>query len=300
MADEGWIKLYRKITNSFVWTNSDQLKLWILVLTKANHTQNKFLFNGQEIRVTSGQFVTGAHTLASEFNQGVPSDKAVVWRTLWRWLKKFEKEEMLTISSNARYSVITVSKWGEYQSGDKPLTSRGQSDDKPRSTNKNEKNDKNEKNITTTQEKSDQVDKQQDQKNAVGYWLNKINQAETPIVLEQIQSYVEDLGDEVVILAINMMAVNGARSFAYAKAILNGWLNQTPPLTTMEEITNFERQRKEKKAKTGSNYNRRPQKEEPKPKWTDPDYKAPKEEVTPEQQAKLDAMLKKLQESREL
>lgn len=250
MADEGWIKLYRKITNSFVWTNSDQLKLWILVLTKANHTQNKFLFNGQEIRVTSGQFVTGAHALASEFNQGVPSDKAVVWRTLWRWLKKFEKEEMLTISSNARYSVITVSKWGEYQSGDKPLTSHGQSDDKPLSTNKNDKNDKNITTTTTGKSDHDQIEKQQDSKTAVGYWLNKINQAETQIVLEQIQSYVEDLGDEVVILAINMMAVNGARSFAYAKAILNGWLNHTPPLTTITEITNYERQRKQKKSAT--------------------------------------------------
>ncbi|RXN50836.1 GntR family transcriptional regulator, partial [Enterococcus faecalis] len=143
----GYIKLYRKVTNSFVWTNSDMFKLWILCLMKASHEDRKFLFNGQEVRLTSGQFVTGAHAIAKEYNEGVSSDKAIAWRTLWRWLKKFENEELLTIQSNARYSVITIKNWSDYQSGDKPLTSQRQSSDKPLTTYKNDKNDKNEKNI---------------------------------------------------------------------------------------------------------------------------------------------------------
>lgn len=142
----GYIKLYRKVTSSFVWTNSDMFKLWILCLMKASHEDRKFLFNGQEVRLTSGQFVTGAHAIAKEYNEGVPSDKAIAWRTLWRWLKKFENEELLTIQSNARYSVITIINWSDYQSSDKPVTSDGQSSDKPVTTNKNDKNDKNDKN----------------------------------------------------------------------------------------------------------------------------------------------------------
>lgn len=147
MSDGGWIKLYRKIRKSFVWTNSDQLKLWLLVLMKANHEPNKFLFNGKEVSVTSGQFVTGAHVLASEFNEGVPRDKAVAWRSLWRWLKRFENEQMLTIKSNTKYSVITVLHWDEYQSVDNQVTSTRQSTDNQVTTNKNEKNEKKEKNI---------------------------------------------------------------------------------------------------------------------------------------------------------
>lgn len=139
----GYIKLYRKVTSSFVWTNSDMFKLWILCLMKASHEDRKFLFNGQEVRLTSGQFVTGAYAIAKEYNEGVPSDKAIAWRTLWRWLKKFENEELLTIQSNARYSVITIINWSDYQSSDKPVTSDGQSNDKPVTTNKNDKNDKN-------------------------------------------------------------------------------------------------------------------------------------------------------------
>lgn len=121
-------------------------KLWVLCLMKASHEERKFLFNGQEVLLTSGQFVTGAHAIAKEYNEGVPSDKAVAWRKLWRWLKKFENEELLTIQSNARYSVITIKNWSDYQSNDKPVTSQRQSNDKPMTTYKNDKNDKNEKN----------------------------------------------------------------------------------------------------------------------------------------------------------
>ncbi|MFD1410607.1 conserved phage C-terminal domain-containing protein [Lapidilactobacillus gannanensis] len=148
MADEGWIKLYRKIMKSFVWTNSDQLKLWLLVLMKANHSQNKFLFNGEEVSVSQGQFVTGVNTLGFEFNQGVKRDKAIAGRTLWRWLKRFEKEQMLTIKSTTKYSVISVSNWGEYQESVKHLSSVGQSPVNHLSTNKNDKNEENEKKST--------------------------------------------------------------------------------------------------------------------------------------------------------
>ena len=122
MADEGWISVYRKIRHSFVWTNSDQLKLWLLCLMKASHSGNKFLFNGKEIVVSSGQFVTGRDALAFEFNEGVTRDHQIVGRTLWRWLKTFESEQMLSISSTPKYSVITVNNWDAYQGDDQQVS----------------------------------------------------------------------------------------------------------------------------------------------------------------------------------
>lgn len=142
MSDQGWIKLYRKIQSSFVWTNSDQLKLWLLILMKANHSQNKFLFNGQEVSVNSGQFVTGRDAIASEFNKGVLREQQISGLKAWRWLKKFEKLGMLNIQSNARYSVISVSKWDEYQVDEHPVNTQRTSNEHPMNTNKNEKNDK--------------------------------------------------------------------------------------------------------------------------------------------------------------
>lgn len=144
MADGGWIKLYRKTRRSFVWTDPNLLKLWMLLLFKASRGGNRFLFNGQEIPVSNGQLVTGAYVLASEFNEGMPRDKAVTWRTVWRWVKRFEKAEMLTINSTPQYSVITVLNWDEYQSSDKPVTNPRQEADNSVSTNKNSKNTKKE------------------------------------------------------------------------------------------------------------------------------------------------------------
>ncbi len=152
--DIGYIKLYRKITHSFVWTNPNMLKLWLLCLMKASHSGNKFLFNGQEVHVSSGEFVTGGHAIAKEFNEGVSSDNQVVGRTLWRWLKKFEKEEMLSIKSTTKYSVITIKNWNEYQANDNQVSSDRQATVKPVSTIKNEKNDKNDKNIKDNSRKS--------------------------------------------------------------------------------------------------------------------------------------------------
>ena len=150
----GYIKLYRKISGSFVWTNSDMFKLWCLCLMKASHEDRKFHFNGQEVHLSSGQFVTGAYVIAKEFNEGVSRDKQVSHRTLWRWLKKFETEEMLSIKSTTKYSVVSINNWSMYQSADKPVTNDCQSTDNQLSTYKNDKNDKNDKKNNITSKKS--------------------------------------------------------------------------------------------------------------------------------------------------
>ena len=142
----GYIKLYRKVTSSFVWTNPSMLKLWLLCLMKASHEGRRFLFNGNEVSLSSGQFVTGRDALAKEYNQGASSDQVSVSRTLWRWIKKFEKEEMLSISSTPKYSVISINKWEDYQSSDQHLSSDRPAPVQHLSTNKNDKNDKNDKN----------------------------------------------------------------------------------------------------------------------------------------------------------
>ncbi|WP_329443014.1 DnaD domain protein [Enterococcus faecalis] len=218
----GYIKLYRKVTNSFVWTNSDMFKLWILCLMKASHEDRKFLFNGQEVRLTSGQFVTGAHAMAKEYNEGVSSDKAIAWRTLWRWLKKFENEELLTIQSNARYSVITIKNWSDYQSSDKPLTSQRQSSDKPLTTYKNEKNDKNEKNINNNNKGSSIRSIWEN--NGFGpmssktttdfdYWISDF---------EKIGASQKD-AEQLIIKAIEIAIDANARNYNYINAILIDW-----------------------------------------------------------------------------
>ncbi|WP_233619050.1 MULTISPECIES: hypothetical protein [unclassified Enterococcus] len=146
----GYIKLYRKVTSSFVWANPSMLKLWLLCLMKASHEGRRFLFNGHEVSLSSGQFVTGRDALGKEYNLGAPSDQVVVSRTLWRWMKKFENEEMLSITSTPKYSVISIKNWDDYQSSDQQLSSGRPAPVQHLSTNKNDKNEKNDKNLNNS------------------------------------------------------------------------------------------------------------------------------------------------------
>lgn len=221
-SDGGWIKLHRKIRQSFVWTDANQLKLWMLILMKASHDDHKFLFNGVEVPVTSGQMVTGAHALASEFNDGVPPDKAITWRTLWRWLKKFEKSDMLTISSNARYSVITVSNWGEYQSSDKPVTSSRQSNDKLLSTYKNLENYKNEKKVVVGESDSVDLSKVLDQ------WTN-LWTFPNPLARQDLYDWTKEFGPELVGWVIDYAArrnVQSGPADKYLDRVFTGYRQQ--------------------------------------------------------------------------
>ena len=118
----------------------------MLCLMKASHSGNKFLFNGKEVVVSSGEFVTGRDAIAKEFNEGVPRDQQIVGRTLWRWIKKFEEEQMLSIKSTTKYSVVTVKNWNEYQASDQQVSNNRPSTVHQVSTIKNANNAKNEKN----------------------------------------------------------------------------------------------------------------------------------------------------------
>ncbi len=149
----GYIKLYRKITNSFVWTNSDMFKLWRLCLMKASHEGRKILFNGQEIELNSGEFVTGRDAITKELNEGVNIAHQVNSGTAWRWLKKFEKEQMLNIKSTTKYSIISIINWNDYQSNEHQVNNERTTDEQQVNTNKNYKNYKNEKNNKTSSSK---------------------------------------------------------------------------------------------------------------------------------------------------
>ncbi|EKL7554219.1 DnaD domain protein [Enterococcus faecalis] len=218
----GYIKLYRKVTNSFVWTNANMFKLWSLCLMKASHKESRFIFNGQEIAVSSGQFVTGRAVIEKEFNEGVPRDQQIVGRTLWRWLKKFENEQMLSISSTPKYSVITINNWDDYQVNDQQVSNNRPTSVQQLSTYKNEKNDKNEKNINNNNKGS----------SIRSIWENNgfgLMSSKTMTDFDYWISDFEKIGasqkdaEQLIIKAIEIAIDANARNYNYINAILIDW-----------------------------------------------------------------------------
>jgi len=142
---EGYIKLYRKLMDSPVWSDPHYLKIWMYCLMKASHKKREVLIGNQVVELEPGQFITGRNSLANELNKGMkPSQKQseISW---WRYLNNLQKWEMLNINKTNKYSVVSIVKWCEYQESEQQVNNKRTTDEQQMNTNKNGKNGKNDK-----------------------------------------------------------------------------------------------------------------------------------------------------------
>ena len=142
--EKGWVRLYRKSLESSVWYSPMVWMVWSWCLMKANHLPHKFPFNGQDIDIKEGQFITGIHKAIKE----IPTNTPQKHRTALNYLKSTNR---ITIKTTNKFSIITIINWEKYQCNEKltnkitdNLTNEQQSTNKPITTYKNDKNDKKE------------------------------------------------------------------------------------------------------------------------------------------------------------
>lgn len=147
MADstrQGWVRFYRQSIDSSVFKNPNIWFVWSWCLLKANHSKNIFPFNGFDITIEPGQFITGMTSAIKELHSTLSPQN---YRTAIRYLKSTGR---ITVTSNNKFSIITIVKWENYQTDNslahKPLTNEQQATNKPLTTNKNDKKEKNENN----------------------------------------------------------------------------------------------------------------------------------------------------------
>ena len=148
---DGWIKLHRKSLESSVFQNPTIWAVWCWCLVKASHKLQKFPFNGKDIEIKPGQFITGRVIGASECHISEQS-----WRTAMGYLKSTSR---ITSQSSNKFTIITILKWEEYQTtnqqSNQPLTNQQPTSNQPVTTYKNDKNVKNDKNFNTENFKKD-------------------------------------------------------------------------------------------------------------------------------------------------
>ena len=139
---QGWVKLYRTIMFSSVFSNPKLLKFWIWCLCKASSKPHTERVGLQEVNLEKGQFVFGRFVAAGELGMTNSS--------VYKYLKVLEKEQMIVVKSNNKFSVVSIVNWCIFQ--DKKDKEEQQNDNKetPKeqqsNTNKNVKNVKNDKN----------------------------------------------------------------------------------------------------------------------------------------------------------
>lgn len=144
MSNEGWAKIYRSLSDHWLWEDKPFSKgqAWIDLLLLVNHSEKKTMIDGRLETVSVGQTITSTRKLCDRW--GWSNTK------VRNFLKMLENESMIIVKSDSKKTVINIVNYSVYQDSDnKKETVKRQSSDSQttvKHTNKNEKNEKNEKN----------------------------------------------------------------------------------------------------------------------------------------------------------
>lgn len=109
--DSGFILLSRKLLDSDVFASQKLLKIWIWCMLKANYKDKAIplkVGKGETVvKVKRGSFLFGRHKAEDElFIDG---------STIYKAIKKLEQMDMINISSNNQYSIISICNYETYQ-----------------------------------------------------------------------------------------------------------------------------------------------------------------------------------------
>ncbi|EPS56793.1 TPA: DnaD domain protein [Clostridium botulinum] len=243
---EGWIKLYRNIQDHWIWQDPQKLKWWLDILLLANHKDNKFLLGNELMQLERGEHHTSELKLAERWG--------VSKTTIRRFLKLLENDGMIELKKSKKGTTLKVSNYSDYQDFSeeektikKPQKNHKKTIEEPQRnhtvyTNNNEKNDKNEKKYINNKEEVTPIE----------VYQNNIYPMPGVIEIEGINQWSNDLGNELVIYAIDTAAKNNARNWRYIERILMDWNNNG--IKTLDQAKAYS---KDRKNKGGQNQNDR-------------------------------------------
>ena len=144
--NRGYLKLWRRSSDSIIFANEGLWKLFCLCLMKACHTENEIMIPGilKPIKLEPGQFLTGRYALHEDYHQAHLKTRysrkaAPTAITLYRWLLNLQEMQILNINSYSKFSIITVINWYLYQSDEQQMNNRRTSDEHKQECNKNVK-----------------------------------------------------------------------------------------------------------------------------------------------------------------
>lgn len=112
----GYIKLWRKLENSPIFTNSEAVHLFVYLLIKASRTERKTAYKTTVINLLPGQLVTGRKKLSEA--TGINESK------VYRLLELLKSEQQIEQQTNSKYSIITICNWKLYQEDEQQMNSK--------------------------------------------------------------------------------------------------------------------------------------------------------------------------------
>ena len=131
---EGWISIYRKIQDSWLWEDKPFSKgqAWVDLLLSVNHKDNKIMFDGKLINVKRGEFITSIRKLCEKW--GWSNTK------VRRFLDVLQSDRMVSYKSDTRKTIVSIVNYSDYQ--DQNIT-KNVTETSLKHTNNNDNNDNN-------------------------------------------------------------------------------------------------------------------------------------------------------------
>lgn len=136
----GYIKLYRSARGTSIAQHPEYFAAWVHLLLMATHKERQQVVGTKVVTLKPGQLVFGR--LKFSANTGISENKVRSALTVMKELG------MITSKSHAKFSVITITKWSDYQ-GESPADNQHPTSKPPASNHKQEciKNGKNEQEV---------------------------------------------------------------------------------------------------------------------------------------------------------
>lgn len=103
----GWISLYRKIQDHWIWEDPIKLKCWLDLLFMVNHSTQKVNIDYDLISVEKGSKITSINKLSVRWN--------MTRKRVGKFLDLLEKDEMIVQKRNNRFTMITICNYNAYQ-----------------------------------------------------------------------------------------------------------------------------------------------------------------------------------------
>lgn len=104
---QGWITLHRQVKEHWIWSDPQKFQWWIDILLRANHKDNKILFNGELTTIERGSFHTSEVKLSEQWN--------VSRNRVRRFLSLLEEDEMIATNRTTNGTTIKVLNYSVYQ-----------------------------------------------------------------------------------------------------------------------------------------------------------------------------------------
>lgn len=117
-----WVKLSRKLATSAIAAKPEYLAVWVHLLMAASYKEGEILVGRQVVRLKPGQLVFGRQ----KFSEKTGVSEAIV-RSALQVLKSLQQ---ITIKSETKFSVITITNWQFYQS-EKPTNDQQRTSNEP-------------------------------------------------------------------------------------------------------------------------------------------------------------------------